>query len=389
MSDVITLLPRMGRRMMAGHPWVYSNEIKMDAAAKAIAAGSIVAVADERGRAIATAHYNPHTLIAARILRDTALPLDDDFWRTRLAAALRLRENLFSEPYYRLVHAEADGLPGLIIDRYNEHIVVQPNTAGMQAALPVIVAALEELVKPASIILRGDTPARALEGLEQEVRVIKGNAPDQLQARENGLSYTVDGMGGQKTGWFYDQRRNRALVAGLAHNKTVLDLYTHTGGFGLLAAHKGAKSVLCVDRSEHALNLAKQTANAAQLKQVAFEKADVFDFCAAYKGPRFDIVVADPPAFAKSRKDVGAASRGYRKLAKMAAALVNPSGFFFIASCSHAITPERFNEEVAAGMREAGRKGAILAHCEADLDHPTHPHLPESSYLKGVLFACS
>lgn len=378
----------MGRRMMAGHPWVYSNEIKMDAAAKAIPAGSVVTISDERGRAIATAHYNPHTLIAARVLRDPALPLDEDFWLMRLQTALQLRENLFAEPYYRLVHAEADGLPGLIIDRYGDHIVLQPNTAGMQNVLPEIVDALEKLIKPTSILLRGDTPARALEGLAEEVRVLTGAAPDQLQARENGLSYTVDGMGGQKTGWFYDQRRNRALVAALAKNKTVLDLYTHTGGFGLLAAHRGAKSVLCVDRSEHALGLAKQSAATAQLGHVAFEKADVFEFCAAHR-QRYDIVIADPPAFAKSRKDVGPASRGYRKLAKMAAGLVHPGGFLFMASCSHAITAERFHEEVATGLREAGRKGAILAHCEADLDHPTHPHLPESSYLKGILIACS
>ncbi len=383
-SPTLQLQPRQSRRVRDGHPWVYSNELVMDAAAKALKPGEVVRVVDEHGRFVAVAHFNPHTLIAARVLARNDNNLAANFWEEKLSRALAMREQLFATPHYRLVHAEADGLPGLIIDRFGNDFVMQANTAGMDRAKNEIAEALVKLFKPASILLRGDTGARTLEGLAEEVTLLHGAAPKELIAHENGLDYVVDASEGQKTGWFYDQRRNRALVASLAKGKSVLDLYTHSGGFGLLAAKAGASKVVCVDRSDLALQLAAQTASRAGLK-AAFEKADVFEYCAK-DGQQYDVVVADPPAFAKSKKDVGAASKGYRKLAKLAAAHVKAGGFFFMASCSHAITRERFDEEVAAGLQEAGRQGAILARVGADMDHPTHPALPESNYLKGVIW---
>lgn len=381
----ISLLEGKHKRLLAGHPWVYSNEIRMDAAAKSLAAGSIVRVLAADGRFLALAHFNPHTLIAARVLSTAQEEVGVAFWKIRLTACLALRQALFSVDYYRLAHAEADGFPGMVIDRFGDTLVLQPGTAGMQAALDDIALAAQAVMPVRSIIIRGDAPVRGLEGLGEDNRVLIGEAPAALVAMENGLAYRVDVLGGQKTGWFYDQRANRAMVAGLCQNRTMLDLYTHTGGFGLLAARKGARAVLCVDRSEQALQLAASSAKDAGLLDVSFEKAEVFDFCEKNRDRRFDVVVADPPAFAKSKKDVGPASKGYRKLARMAATLVAPAGFFFMASCSHAITRERFDEEVLRGVHEAGRSCRLLARTGADMDHPAHPFLPENSYLKGLL----
>lgn len=381
---VVTLLEHKHKRLLAGHPWVYSNEIKMDAAAKALDAGAVVRLESSDGRFLAHAHFNPRTLIAARVLTRSDAAIDKDFWKKRLAAALALRQRLCAVDYYRLIHAEADHMPGMVIDRFGDTLVLQPGTAGMQAAVDDIALACRNVMPVKNIILRGDAPVRALEGLSEDIRVLHGTAPAVLEAHENGLVYYADALEGQKTGWFYDQRANRAMVANLARGKTVLDLYTHTGGFGLLAMQRGATQALCVDRSEGALKLAAKTAEAAKLK-ADFEKAEVFEFCEKNKDRRFDVVVADPPAFAKSKKDVGPASKGYRKLARMAATLVAPSGLFFMASCSHAITRERFDEEVLRGVHEAGRSARILARTGADMDHPAHPALPENSYLKGLL----
>ena len=381
----ISLQNRQEKRILFGHPWVYSNEVMMDAAAKAIPPGSVVRVVAASGQVLGMAHFNPHTLIAARMLNHFVEDVDVAFWTKRLSLALAMREQLFDKPYYRLVHAEADLCPGLIIDRYGDVIVMQANTAGMNTARDAIVAALDALIKPTTILLRGDNPSRVLERLPEEVVLLKGTAPDGLDVFENGLTYCADIMGGQKTGWFYDQRANRAMVAAVAKGRTMLDLYTHTGGFGLCAAAAGAKDVLCVDRSEHSLALAEQAAKKQNLSQVSFEKEEVFEFCEKRgKSKRYEIVVADPPAFAKSKKDVGAASRGYRKLAKHCADMTERGGFLFIASCSHAITRERFDEEVLRGIADAKRGARILSRTAADMDHPTHPQLPESAYLKGI-----
>lgn len=383
----ITLQPHEHKRVLEGHPWVFSNELAMDAAAKALPAGSLVRVHTADGRFLGVAQFNPHTLIAARILARAEVPLDLAFWKQRLAVALALREKLFAVPYYRWVHAEGDELPGLIIDRFGDVVVMQINTAGMEALRDVLVEAITQLVNPATILLRGDTHARTLEGLPQENLILKGSDPGRIKVLENGFAYHAHLLEGQKTGWFYDQRGNRQLVAKLCQGRSMLDLFTHSGGFGLLAAQQGASKVMCVDSSESALALATSAAAEAKLTQVTTERMDVFDFCARERDAarRYDVVVADPPAFAKSKKDVGAATRGYRKLAKMAAALVSSGGFFFMASCSHAITRERFDEEVIAGAGEAKRSVSILARTGADMDHAAHAHLPESVYLKGIL----
>jgi 23S rRNA (cytosine1962-C5)-methyltransferase len=385
----VTLKGGEHRRVIAGRPWVFSNEVIMDARTKALAPGSLVTVASYDGHALGTAMFNPHSLIAARLLaRDPAAAIDRRFLGERLERARALRDRLFGQPFYRLVHAEADDLPGLVIDRFGERLVVQVNTAGMELLLPELLAALDQVLRPAAVMLRNDSAARTLEGLESYVRWAKGGAEGPVELVENGVRFLADLGEGQKTGWFFDQRENRANVGRLAGGASVLDLYCYTGGFAVQAAAGGAASVLAIDRSEPALVLAARSAALNGVEgRCRLERGDAFGTLEALagRGERFDIVVADPPAFVKAKKELNQAARGYRKLARLAAALVKPGGFLFIASCSYHMTAENFGEQVARGMGEAGRSGRILRASGAGPDHPVHPFLPETAYLKALL----
>jgi 23S rRNA (cytosine1962-C5)-methyltransferase len=388
---VVTLLPGGHRRAEAGHPWIYSNEVQMDAAAKALPPGTLVTLKRADGRPLGVAMFNPHTLLAARLLdRDAARPIGRRFLQRRLERALRLRERLYRAPYYRLVHAEADGLPGLVVDRFGAVLVVQANTAGMELMQPLIVEALGALLSPDAIVLRNDSPARVLEGLSQEVAVALGGIDGPVIVEENGATFGADVLAGQKTGWFFDQRDNRGFVAGLAHGARVIDLYCYSGGFSVQAALGGAASVIGLDRSEGALALAVEAADRNGVAgNCNFRRAEVFAEAAALaaSGERFDVVIADPPAFARSRRDVPAALRGYRKLARLAAGLATSGGFVFLASCSHNVGAAEFADAARRGLADAGRTGRILREAGAGSDHPVHMALPESAYLKSLTLA--
>ena len=257
----IHLLPGQDRRPRAGHPWIYSNELRMDAAAKALPPGEPVCLISSDGRPLAIALFNPHSLIAARVItRNKDATIDATFVERRLTRALRLRERLFDQPYYRLAHAEADGLPGLVVDRFGDVVVCQLNAAGMASLEPAIIEALERLLAPRAIVLRNDSPVRELEGLGQEVRLARGALEGPVELVENGVTFLIDPLEGQKTGWYYDQRDNRAFVARLAGGQTVLDLYSYSASFGLQAAAAGAAHVLAVDRSQLGLDLARASA---------------------------------------------------------------------------------------------------------------------------------
>ena len=388
-APAIRLNPRMHMRALSGHPWIYSNEIGMDAAIRSLPAGSIVRFQSAEGRALGTGYFNPHTLIAGRILtRDPEQQVDAAFFRARFAAALALRDKLFDKPFYRLIHAEADGLPGLIVDRFGGVVVVQANTAGMDALIEPVVAALKETVKPDAVVLRLDTPARQTEGLGQEVRVVHGKVDGPVRLEENGAAFFADLAGGQKTGWFYDHRDNRAFVSKFARGGKVLDLYTFAGAFGVQCAVAGAKEVVAIDRSEPALALAKLAAEENGVTGIMdIRRAEAFDAMESMGqgGRKFDVVIADPPAFVKSQKDLKPGLKGYRKMVKLAAPLVRPGGVLLAASCSHNVSAEAFAEEVARGLGDARRGGRILRSAGAGPDHPVHPLLPESAYLKAIV----
>ncbi len=388
--DRMTIRLQAGRdrRVKAGHPWAFSNEIAMTPAAKALPPGSIVRLEGDDGVKHGAFHFNPHSLIAARRLSsDPDAACDAGWYRVRIAEALSLRDRLFDAPHYRLVHAEADGLPGLVIDRYGDVIAVQANTAGMDAATPLIVEALTALVGPRGIVARNDSAVRALEGLAEETRLLAGDAAGAI-VEENGGRFPVDLLGGQKTGWFFDQREHRARVSRLAKGASVLDAFCHTGGFGIGCAVAGAARVTLLDRSEHALATAQQAAVMNGVAdRVTTQRGEAMEALERMvgAGQRFGVVITDPPAFAKTRKDQPAALRAYGKLARLAATLTERGGFLFIASCSHHVSPGEFADAVAWGVHRARRDARILHMGGAGPDHPLHPMLPESQYLKGML----
>jgi len=385
----VRLLPRRHKRVRGGHPWAYSNEIEMDQATKALAPGTLVTLAPHEGAALGIATFSPRPLISARILtRDTGAVIDRGFFEARIGQALALRQRLYEEPYYRLVHAEGDQLPGLVIDRYGDVLVCQVNTAGMERLKDEVLAALQALLDPRVIVVRRSTVGQAAEGLEAAAEVVLGRLDGPVPLEENGVRFYAELSAGQKTGWYYDQRDNRAFVAALSGGCRVLDLYCYAGGFAVQAAARGADQVTAIDRSQEALALAAQAAAANGVAdRCRFERLDAFGHMQALseRGERFDIVVADPPAFVKSKKDLKAGSRGYRKMTRLAAGLVSRGGLMLVASCSHNVSVALFGEMVRRGLQDAGRTGCILREAGAGPDHPVHPYLPETAYLKAMV----
>lgn len=386
---IIKLRPREDRRIRNGAPWVFSNEIVMDAPAKALAPGTLIELVSAEGDNLACGYFNSRSLISVRLLAPPRMDIDESFFAARLTAALRLRERFFAAPYYRLVNAEGDTLPGLIIDRFGDVCVVQISTAGMENLLGAILAAIESTLAPATVILRNDSPARALEGLDSYTRCEKGELPAKVSVEENAAKYFADPARGQKSGWYYDQRDNRLFMARLGAAR-VLDAYCYSGGFAVLAAATGAREVTGLDSSEPALALASEAAAANGVSaQCRFVKCDVVEelMRMGRDGERFGAVICDPPPFARSRKDLEPAARAYRKLARLAAELVEPGGFLLLASCSHTVSLERFSTECALGISRARRQGALIRTAGAGIDHPVHPMLPESAYLKALVYA--
>jgi 23S rRNA (cytosine1962-C5)-methyltransferase len=378
------------RRLRQGGPWLFSNEVEMTAEAKALPPGTLVTLIDAGDERLGVATFNPHSLICARLLhRDWRVNVDAALFRERLSAAASLRDRLYGTPHYRLTHSEADGVPGLIIDRYGDVFSVQANTAGMDRLTPLVVEALADLFAPSAVVLRNDSAARALETLPQEQTVALGSVDGPVALVENGITYLADVTTGQKTGWFYDQRPNRAFVAQFARNRRCIDVYSYAGGFGLACAAAGASEVTLVDRAERALALATEAAArngfADRVKTTQAEAFGEMQHLAA-AGERFGVVVCDPPAFAKSKKDQAQAAKGYRKMARLGAALVEPGGVLLCGSCSHHMPLDRFQEEVTRGIHLAGRDGRLLHTGVAGADHPVHPALPESAYLKTLTF---
>ena len=387
----VTLKPHGQKRLVHGHPWIFSNEVEMDAAVKAVPPGGLVRLCDAQGRYLATAFFNRHPLIAARVLtRDESVAIDSDFIARRLRRALAVRERLIGVPYYRLAHAEADGLPGVVIDRFGDALALQVNTAGMEVLTPQLIDAVNAVLAPRTIVLRNDSAVRALEQLPESIAVVQGRLEGPVALEENGARFFADLEGGQKTGWFYDQRDNRAWAARLAKDARVLDCYAFAGGFTVQAALAGATEVVAIDRSETALDLALRAAEANGVAdRCRFVRAEVFQELQrqAEAGEKYGLVIVDPPAFVKSKKDLAQGLKGYRKMVRLAAPLVAEGGFLLAASCSYHADLDSFAEQVRRGLTDAGRDGRILRTAGAAPDHPVHPSLPESAYLKAQILA--
>lgn len=385
---ILRLKAREGRRVRAGAPWVFSNEVVMDQAAKALAPGSLVNLMGDDGRGFGTFYFNSKSLIAARRLDSAAgSAVDADFLATRLKRALAIRDALYERPFYRLVNAEGDDLPGLVVDRFDSSVVLQVATAGMEALLEPLLEGIERVLAATDVILRNDVPARALEGLSSYTRAAKGN-PARLGVEENGIRYFADPASGQKTGWYYDQRDSRAFMARLAKGRSVLDAYSYTGGFALACAHGGARETVGLESSAPALALAEESAAANRLV-AKFVRCDVLEELdrLGNADEAFDLVIADPPPFVRARKDLEPGAKAYRKLARLAARVVAKSGFLMLASCSHNISAERFALECTLGIARAGRTARLIRQAGAASDHPVHPMLPEGAYLKSLVYA--
>jgi 23S rRNA (cytosine1962-C5)-methyltransferase len=389
---IVRLKPKSNpQHIRHGFPWVYDNELVTDRRTKALPPGSLAVLEDADRNALALVAVNPNSRIFCRVLdRDLTAQVDQAWFAARLGRALALRERLFDAPFYRLVHAEADGLPGVVIDRFGDTAVVQPNAAWADARIDDLTAALVSVTGIAHVILNGSGRARGLEGLPEDTRVLAGQAPEApIPVPMNGATYMADLMGGQKTGLFYDQRPNHAFAAGLARGARVLDVFSHVGGFSLAALAGGAASALAVDGSAPALELAEQGAQAAGVAdRFTIRKGDAFAMLEALaaEGAQFDVVICDPPAFAPNKKALDAGLRAYERVARLAAPLVVEGGYLGLCSCSHAADLQKFRTASARGIGRAGRSAQLLHTGFAGPDHPQLPQLAESGYLKSLFF---
>lgn len=387
---VLRVNTRQLARLKAGTPWIFANEVVMDRVAKALPPGALVDVAGEDGVALATATFNAHSLIAARVMSPKpGTVIDEAFFARRFQSARALRDRLLDKPFYRLIHAEADGCPGLIVDRFGDVLVAQSGTAGMDALEPHWLAALQATLGPRAIFVKNDAPARAHEGLPEQVRCASGDPQAGAIVEEDGIRHEFHPLAGQKTGWYFDQRDNRGFLVRLSAGETLLDAYAYTGALGLAAARHGAREVVLLDASQPALDQATATARANGLDgRIEIMRGDAMEELErlAAQGRRFGIVACDPPPFVRNRKDLEAGARGYRKLARLCARLVAPGGLLAIASCSHAISAERFQLECSIGIHREARAARIIRAAGAAPDHPVHPMLPETAYLKSLVY---
>jgi len=388
-SDISILKLKRGedRRIRSGHLWIFSNEI--DTAATPLAgfsAGARARVLSDRDQFLGHAYVNPHALICARIMgRDAAQPLDRGLIESRLEVALALRERLSRAPYYRLVFGESDQLPGLVLDRYGDVLVGQIATAGMEALKADVEAAVKEVLHPAGLFWKNDSGARDLEHLTPSTEVAFGTVPDELEVVESGLHFRAPLAEGQKTGWFYDQTANRQkLIRFLPPGARVLDVCSYVGAWAVTALRNGASSARCVDSSQLSLDFVQRNA-AENAVTVETMREDAFDALKALhaQGARYDAVILDPPAFIKRKKDIPQGQAAYRKLNQLALDLIDKDGLLVSCSCSYHLAPEELVSAIQVAGRHTGRFVQILESGGQSPDHPIHPAIPETRYLKA------
>ncbi len=385
----LILKPQADRRLKLGHLWIYSNEVDVEKSPlKGFSLGQQVLVAGSNGKPLGIALMNPNALICGRMVnRDVAHPLDKSLLVHRIKQALALRELAFSEPYYRLVYGDSDLLPGLVVDRFGDYLVVQIASAGMELVKDAVVEALVQVLKSAGVLLANEHSARSLEDLPLYTEVAYGEVPEAVELWENGARFMAPVQGGQKTGWFYDHRINRAQLQQYVKGKRVLDVFSYIGGWGVQAAVAGASEVICVDASAAAadavlanaqLNGVEDRVGAIEGKAIDVLKQLIND------GERFDVVVLDPPAFIKKRKDQKAGEAAYRHINELGIRLLGRDGLLVSASCSMHLGKDTLLEIVRAAGRHLDRQVQIIGQGGQGPDHPVHPAIAETDYLKAV-----
>jgi 23S rRNA (cytosine1962-C5)-methyltransferase len=380
----ILLKKKEDRRIKRGHPWVFSNEVQ--ALPADVVPGELVEVRDFAGGFIGRGYANPRSLITVRILTRTREEIDAAFLERRISRARDLRTGLGFGESFRAVYSEGDGLPGLIVDKYADTLVVQSLTAGIDGMLEMVIAALREAYGPKAIVLRNDVAVRELEGLAQEKRVVLGDAESLVTIEESGIRYRVDVLEGQKTGFFFDQRENRLALRDLVRGRRTLDCFCYVGAWALSAAKYGASEVIGIDSSEKAVALARSNAELNSLS-ATFETGDVFDRLRELerRKERFGCIILDPPAFVKSRAKVREALKGYKELNLRAMRILEPSGILVTCSCSHHIDQELFREMLIDAAWSAGRQARVLEMRSQSRDHPALLAARETQYLKCAI----
>jgi 23S rRNA (cytosine1962-C5)-methyltransferase len=386
MEKQLVLRKKEEHRIIAGHQWIFSNEIASLRGTPQT--GDVIEVRRYDEKILGYGFYNAHSLIACRLLSASYEEIDHQFFERKINQALSLRQTLYPKSEtFRLVHGESDFLPGLIIDKYNEFISIQTLSAGMDMRLPIICDVLESIFHPKAIVARNDVPMRTLEGLPAEKSVLRGN-PGITIIDDAGVKFEIDVLNGQKTGFFLDQRENRRAIRRFATGKSVLDCFCNEGGFAIHASAAGAKSVKGLDVSEQAIAKAKVNArlNSADIE---FQVIDAFDALKAYgqNNTMFDVVILDPPSFTKSRKNVATALHGYKEINGSALRIIRPGGFLVTASCSHHISEEDFLYSIDQAGLKTKRSLQLLHFAGAAPDHPVIPVMPETKYLKFAIFS--
>lgn len=379
-----------GARLRAGHLWVFSNEVDVQRSPlNGFTSGELCVIVDSQQQALGIGYINPNALICARlIVRGIEHPVDRSLFVHRLKIALGLRQRLYAEPYYRLVYGESDGMPGLVLDRYGDVIVGQTTTAGMERLRDDIAAAVLKVLKPMTLVWKNDTGARAMESLPEYSDIAFGELSKPVIAREGGLDFQIDPINGQKTGWFYDQRANRDQLAPFVVGKRVLDMFSYLGGWGLRAAAMGASEVVCVDASASAVEAITRNAAMNGLSdRVTARKADAFEELKRLRElrERFDVVILDPPAFVKRKKDFVEGRLAYRRINEMAMQLLSKDGILVTCSCSYHMSRTTLLEAVQQSARHLDRQVQVLMQLQQAPDHPVHPAIIETDYLKGFI----
>lgn len=387
-NDTLRLKKNEDRRLRGGHLWVYSNEVDTAVTPlKAFEPGQTVSIETAGGRFVGWGYVNPNSLICARVVsRDQRYPVDQSLIVHRLKVAIALRERFYDQPFYRLVFGEADGLPGLVVDRYGDHLVVQITTAGMEAMRDGILNALKKVLDPKSILLRSDSAVREQEGLDRYIEVGAGTVPTMTRVDEGGCRFEVSTTEGQKTGWFYDQASNRDLLMPHVKGRRILDVCSYVGAWGIRAAVNGADRVVCVDASQSALQQVESNAALNHVgDKVTTLQADAFDALRQLRddGQKFDVVVLDPPAFIKRRKDMKAGTQAYRRLNQAAMGLLEKDSLLVTASCSFHMDRDNLLKTVQQAARHGDRFLQLVQQGQQSPDHPIHPAIVETGYLKA------